>query len=73
MVTWTLVEPIEAMDATQLTIVDVFNNPMTTESTPSFELRTYSDSSKSTLLDFQDTDLEIRAAAKTLSSEHSTI
>ena len=61
------------MDATQLTVVEVFNNPMTTESTASFELRTYSDSTKSRLLDYQNTDLEIRAAVEPLSSEHSTI
>lgn len=46
-ITWTLTEPIEAADATQISAIEVFNNPITTESTPSFELRTYTDASKS--------------------------
>jgi len=35
------------MDATSFLAIDVFNNPITTERTPSFELRTYTDASKS--------------------------
>ena len=63
-ITWTLKSPVEAQNPFSVSAGKVLDNPMTTEPTTSLEMRTYTDASKSKLMDYQLLDLGITASAQ---------
>ena len=72
-VTWTTEEAISAYRAVQVKIEKVFNNPVSSEATETFEMRVFQDSSKSAVVDQQLTALVLEATAAPLNSEQSKI
>lgn len=50
-VTWTTGNAINAYNSVQVKIEKVFDNPISTEATETFEMRVYNDNSKTTVLD----------------------
>jgi hypothetical protein len=58
-ISWTTTEEIEASSAIQLQALDCFTNPLTTEPTRTFEMRTYPTASKASVLDIQTIDLQL--------------
>lgn len=50
-ISWTTTGEIEAYSTIQLQALDCFTNPLSTEMTATFEMRTYATASKATVLD----------------------
>lgn len=69
-ISWTTTEEIEASSAIQLQALDCFTNPLTTEPTRTFEMRTYPTASKASVLDIQTVDLQLQASFEELNPEH---
>ena len=72
-ITWTLKSQVDAQNPFSVSAAKVLDNPMTTEPTASLEMRTYTDASKSKLMDYQLLDLGIRASAEKLLEETTQI
>ena len=68
-ITWDVNLDIAAFNPFQVKVANGFNNPITSEPTDTFQMNIYTNSGRSTKLDYQDVDLFYTATMATLTSD----
>jgi len=72
-ITWITNDNVPAFNAIQVTLSSGFNNPLSTEPTQTFQMKIYTDSSKTDSLDYQTTDLFLISEVEALTPDDSNL